>query len=157
MSDPGEIELDVDVVFPPAGAQSGFRLSPEAVASRRASSVPPALRPIPPPPRVPGAEAGRRHAMAELRGPHDSFERTIRGVIGAQERRIQALERELERSRVELMETRLRLEALEAQSHEQWARNAVAMARIEALEGVRRPHDRDGRRDAEPTQKINHG
>lgn len=150
MSEEREIELDVDAVFPPPGARSGLVRTPE----HRERSTPP-LRTLPPPPPLPGAaraleriqedvdlviEATGRRLDAMVHRI-DELERNVRGVLGAQERRLRELERELEGDRDRLRDALRRIAELaadldrqETRSHELHARNAVAMARVEVLE-----------------------
>ncbi len=186
MSQEREIELDVDAVFPPPGARSGMIRKPDA----RPPSTPP-LDALPPPPPVPVAlraleriqedvdlviEATSRR-LDDMTQRMETFEHTVRGVLGAQERRIRDLERQLEESHERLHDSHRRIAELaadldrhETRAHELHARNAVAMARVELLEradAMRRElaslageahvgldEDDDGR---ESTQKIVRG
>ena len=161
MSEEREIELDVDAVFPPLGSRSGM--------VRRPDPARPPLRTLPPPPAVPGAaraferlqedvdlvvEATSRR-LDDMTRRIDLFEHTVRGVLGAQERRVRELERELSQMRAELRAAEQRgaelaagLDRHEARAHELHARNAVAIARVEALERA------EARRAAPPSSAV---
>ncbi|MBX3271426.1 MAG: hypothetical protein KF729_14260 [Sandaracinaceae bacterium] len=186
MSEEREIELDVDAVFPPLGSRSGM--------VRRPDPARPPLRTLPPPPAVPGAaraferlqedvdlvvEATSRR-LDDMTRRIDVFEHTVRGVLGAQERRVRELEHALSQARARLLAAEQRSEELAAdldrqqtRAHELHARNAVAMARVESLEraaleraGARRAGPpssateallRDDDDGSEPTQRIVRG
>jgi len=154
MSEERVIELDVDAVFPPPGSRSGLIRKPPTREKKQTSSRPP-LRTLPPPPPLPGAHKAMERLQEDvdlvieatsrrldrMAFRQEEFERTIRGVLGAQERRIRETELELERTRAALRDvSRLNAELVadvsrcETRQHELHARNAVALARVEAVE-----------------------
>ena len=166
MSSEREIELDVDAVFPPPGARSGMVRRPDV------DSTPP-MRALPPPPAIPEAvrvleqiqedvdlviEATSRR-LDDTSRRVEEFERTVRGVLGAQERRMRELETQLYESQRRIAELSLDLDRQAERAHELHARNAVAMARVEALERAgasRAGADSDDFDGSESTQKILH-
>ena len=85
--------------------------------------------------------AATSRRLDDMAASQHKFERTVRGVVGGQERRIRELEAQLGDAlhRLELM-TRLtddladRLQRNETRAYELHARTAVALARIETVE-----------------------
>lgn len=147
MSDDENIELELDQVFPPRRSRSTSEDKPPSPKRPR--------RTLPPPPPIPQAigamerlqedvdlvidATGRR--LDTMERQQAEFEKTIRGVSGAQERRLRDFEDRLERTQRMMLELTRKLRDIQASlddhQHgidEMRARNTIAAAKIEELQ-----------------------
>ncbi len=151
MSEDEEIELELDDVFPAPGSRSEIVTKPPRPIPRRV------LPPPPPLPQVAGAMERLQEdvdlvidatstRLDAMERSQTELEHTLRGVTGAQERRIRELEGRMERTQHFMLELTRKLrdvrDLLDEHQHgidEVRARNTIAVAKIEQIHASSQP------------------